>query len=182
MKITSDLEDATTTAADTRGKTHLVYTVVIDQGQLYTDLTGRFPHRSSKGNWYVMVVYSFDCNCIKPIAMKSNSAYEWLKAFGGIFQELTSRGFKPKLQTMDKEASAALKIYFTENDMTYQLVPPHCHRRNAAERAIMTFKEHCVTGLSSMDTDLPIQLWDCLLPQAEMTLKLLQTSRLNPQL
>jgi hypothetical protein len=31
-------------------KTHLVYVVVVDQGQLYTDLTGKFPVRSSKGN------------------------------------------------------------------------------------------------------------------------------------
>jgi hypothetical protein len=45
--------------------------------------------------------------------MKSKSASEYLKAFGEIFQELTSRGFKPKLQTMDNEASAALKSYFT---------------------------------------------------------------------
>jgi hypothetical protein len=35
-------------------KTHLVYTVVVDQGQLYTDLTAKFPVRSSKGNSYVM--------------------------------------------------------------------------------------------------------------------------------
>jgi hypothetical protein len=35
-------------------KTHLVYAVVVDQGQLYTDLTGRFPVRCSKGNSYVM--------------------------------------------------------------------------------------------------------------------------------
>jgi hypothetical protein len=31
-------------------KTHLVYAVVVDQGQLYTDLMGKFPVRSSKGN------------------------------------------------------------------------------------------------------------------------------------
>jgi hypothetical protein len=31
-------------------KTHLVYAVVADQGQLYTDLTGKFPVQSSKGN------------------------------------------------------------------------------------------------------------------------------------
>jgi hypothetical protein len=37
------------------GQTHLVYAVVFDQEQLYTDLTGRFLVRSSKGNWYVMV-------------------------------------------------------------------------------------------------------------------------------
>jgi hypothetical protein len=85
-------------------KTHLVYAVVIDQVQLYTDLTGIFPVRSSKG------VYSFDCNYIKPVVMKSKSAYEWLKAFGGIFQELTSPGFKQKLQTMDNEAISVNKL------------------------------------------------------------------------
>jgi hypothetical protein len=43
-------------------KTHLVYAVVVDQGQLYTDLTGKFPVRSSKGNSYVMVCYIYDWN------------------------------------------------------------------------------------------------------------------------
>jgi hypothetical protein len=161
-------------------KTNLVYAVFIDQGQLYTDLTGRFSVRSSKGNWYVMIVYSYDCNYIKPVAMKSRSASEWVRACGEVFQKLTSRGFKPKLQTMDNEASAALKNYFTEQDMTYQLVPPHCHRRNAAERAIHTFKEHFVAGLASVDSDFPMYLWDRLLPQAEMSLNLLRTSRLHP--
>jgi hypothetical protein len=42
MKITSDLEDATVTPVGTGEKTHLVYAVVIDQGQIYTELTGRF--------------------------------------------------------------------------------------------------------------------------------------------
>jgi hypothetical protein len=72
--------------------------------------------------------------------MKSRSASEWLKAYGGIHQEFTSKGFKPKLKTLDNEASGALKSYFTENDVDYQLVPPHCHRCNAAERSIRTFK------------------------------------------
>jgi hypothetical protein len=98
--------------------------------------------------------------------MKSKSASEWARAFGEVFQELTSHGFKPKLQTMDNEASAALKNYFTEQDMTYQLVPPHCHRRNAAERAIHNFKEHFVAGLASVDSDFPMHLWDRFLPQA----------------
>jgi hypothetical protein len=182
VTINSDLEDTTVNPAGNGDKTHLVYAVVIDQGQLYTDLTGRFNQRYSKGNRYAMVVCSFDCNYITPVAMKSKSASEWLKAFGGIFQELTSRGFSPKLQTMDNEASAALKSYFTDNDMTYQLVPPRCHRRNAAERAIRTFKEHFVAGLSSVDPDFPVHLWDRRLPQAEIILNLLHTSRLHPQL
>jgi hypothetical protein len=60
FKITSDLEDAPVTPAGRGDKIHLVYAVVIDQGQLYTYLTGRFTQRSSKGKWYIMVVYSFD--------------------------------------------------------------------------------------------------------------------------
>jgi hypothetical protein len=31
-------------------KTHFVYAVVVEQGQLYTELMGKFPVRSSKGN------------------------------------------------------------------------------------------------------------------------------------
>jgi hypothetical protein len=39
-----------------------------------------------------------------------------------------------------------------------------------------------VAGLSSVDPDFPLHLWDRLLPQAEITLNLLGTSRLHPQL
>jgi hypothetical protein len=55
---------------DLGAKTHLVYAVVVDQGQLYTDLTGKFPVRSSKGNSCVMVCYIYDCNYVKVIPMK----------------------------------------------------------------------------------------------------------------
>jgi hypothetical protein len=181
-EVTSDLEDETFTPASLGTKTHFIYAVVIDQGQRYIDLTGSFPARSSKVNWHVMVCYSYDFNYVKSVPMKSRSSYEWLKAYGVIHQELTSKGFKPKLQTLDNEASAALKSYFAENDVEFQLVPPHCHRRNAAERAIGTFKEHFATGLASVDPYFLLHLWDRLLPQAEMMLNLLRTPRKHPQL
>jgi hypothetical protein len=53
------------------------------------------PFRSSKGNWYVMVCYLFDCNYVKVVPMKSRSASELVKAFD------------LKLQTLDNEASSA---------------------------------------------------------------------------
>jgi hypothetical protein len=163
-------------------KSHLVYAVVVDQGQLYTDLTGKFPVRSSNVNSYVMLCYIYDCNYIKVVPMKSRSASEWVKEYYSIHQELTVKGFKPKLQTLDNEASTDLKNFFTINDIAYQLVPPHCHRRNAAERSIRTFRGHFVAGLSSVDPSFPMHLWDRLLPQAEIALNLLRTSRLHPQL
>jgi hypothetical protein len=143
-------------------KTHLVYAVVVDQGQLYTDLTGKFPVRSSKGNSYVMIYYIYDCNCIKIVPMKSRSASECVKAYDIIHQELTVKGFKPKLQTLDNEASAALKHFFTVNDIAYQLVPTHCidaTLRNApSELSKNTFwpgspqltpPSHCTCGTDS---------------------------------
>jgi hypothetical protein len=88
-----------------------VYAILVDQGQLYTDVTGKCPVRSSKGNSYGMVCYGYDCNCIKVIPIKSRSASEWVKAYDTIHQELTVKGFKPKLQTLDNEASADLKNF-----------------------------------------------------------------------
>jgi hypothetical protein len=176
------VEDVPKTDTNLGTKTHLVYAVLVDQGQLYTDLTGKFPVRSSKANSYVMVCYVYDCNYVKVVPMKSRSTSEWVKAYDHIHQELTAKGFKPKLQTLDNEASAALKHFFTANDVEYKLVPSHCHRCNAAERAIQNFKEHFVTRLSSVDPTFPLHLWDRLLPQAEVTLNLLRTFILHPQL
>jgi hypothetical protein len=122
-----------------------------------------------------MVCYIYDCNYIKVVPMQLRSASECVKAYGSIHQELTVKGFKPKLQTLDNEASTALKNYFPVNDIAYQLVLPHCHRRNTAKRATRTFKEHFVTGLFSVDPSFPMHLWDRLLPQAEITLNLLRT-------
>jgi hypothetical protein len=42
--------------------------------------------------------------------------------------------------------------------------------------------DHFVAGISSVDPSFPLQLWDRLLPQAEITLNFLWTSRLHPQL
>jgi hypothetical protein len=176
------IADASQTGTDLGTKTHLVYAFLVDQGQLYTDLTGKFPVRSSKGNSYVMVCYVYDCNYIKVIPMRSRSSLEWVKAYDHIHQELTVKGFRPELQILDNEASAPLKNFFTANDVEYQLVPPHFQGHYAAERAIQTFKEHFVAGLSYIDPAFPFHLWDRLLPQAEIILNLLRTSRHHPQL
>jgi hypothetical protein len=129
-----------------------------------------------------MICYSYGTNYIRPIALTSKSGAEWVRTFGVVFDEMTVKGFKPKLQKMDNEASAALKKYFTEKEMNYQLAPPHCHRTNASVRAIITFKENFNAGIATVDPDFPAHLWDRLLPQEEITLNLLQASWLHPQL
>ena len=95
---------------------------------------------------------------------------------------LTNCGLKPKLHWLDNEASTALKSFITNQQTQYQLTPPHIHRCNAAERAIRTFKNHFISGLCSVDRNFPLHLWCRLLDQAELTLNMLRTSRINPNL
>jgi hypothetical protein len=120
VKSESEDEDEDITPQGSGGKIHLLFAVVLDQGQIYTYLTGTFPARSSKGNNVLMVCYYYDSNYIRPISMKSKSGAELVRALGIVFDEMTSKGFKPKLQTMDNDASVALKNYFTEKEMNYQ--------------------------------------------------------------
>jgi hypothetical protein len=56
------------------------------------------------------------------------------------------------------------------------------HRRNAAERAIRTFKARSLAILAGVAGDFPRHLWDFLLPQVELTLNLLRQSRANPKI
>ena len=167
---------------------HAVYAAVIDNtttpaaGESYSDLTGRFPITSNRGAQYIFVLYDYDSNAILVEAIKSRQADEILKAYTKLSTRLANRGFRIRLHKLDNEASTALKEYMTKEDVEYQLVPPHIHRRNAAERAIQTFKSHFIAGLASTDPDFPMQCWCRLLPQAEMTLNLLRSSRTNPRL
>jgi hypothetical protein len=146
----------------------------------YSDLTGRFPVHSVEGNLYVLVLYIYNTNAILIEPLKSRNDASQLKAYERILQRIPNN-HKPKLHIMDNEASKAIKEFLVKvNHMEYQLVPPHTHRRNAAERAIRTFKNHFIAGLCSTNPDFPLQLWDRLLPQAEITLNLLRASRTQP--
>jgi hypothetical protein len=91
-----------------------------------------------------------------------------------------ARGCAPKFERLDNETSKELQDYMQKENISFQYVPPHCKRRNAAERAIRTFKNHFIATLCTVDKDFPLQLWDTLLPQAELCLNLLRGSRLDP--
>ena len=75
-----------------------------------------------------------------------------------------------------------MKAALNKAELTYQLVPPHIHRENKAERAIQTLKGHLKAGLATLDPDFPIQEWDRLIDQSKLTLNLLRASKFNPKL
>ena len=151
-------------------------------GKIFTDQPGRFIAPSSTGNNYIFILYDYDSNAILAEPMPSKTAASILTAYKKLHGQLVAAGRTPRLQRIDNECSESLQQYMTSQNITYQLVPPGMHRRNAAERAIRTFKNHFIAGLSSTDSNFPIHLWDKLLEQAIITLNLLRGSRVNPSI
>ena len=85
------------------------------------------------------------------------------------------------MQILDNECSKEYKATMQQKwNVTYQLVPPDLHRRNAAERATREFKSHFLEILAGVATDFPRYLWNLLLPQTEITLNFLRQSTADP--
>ena len=158
-------------------RTHTIYAATLDPtqptGNSFSDLTGRFPIQLNRGANYIFVLYDYDSNAILVRPLRNRSAHEIHRVFTSVHTYLVTRGLRPCLHTLDNEASTILKEFLTAENVEYQLVPPHIHQRNSAERAIQTFKNHFIAGLASTDPNFPLSNWCRLLPQAELTLNLL---------
>ena len=130
----------------------------------------------------MMVIYCYDANAILAEPLKNRSAGEIVKAWKTINAKLEKAGVCPSVYILDNEISKDFKQALQKKDIAYQLVPPHIHRANAAERAIQTYKNHFLAGLSSCNPEFPLREWDRLTIQAEITLNLLRNAHINPKL
>ena len=112
--------------------------------------------------------------------MKNREDASFINAFKDIYSYLKQRNYTPKLHVLGNEVSKEIVHYIkNEEKANIQFVEPHQHRVNAAERAIQTFKNHFIAGLSTVDPTFPLQLWDELLTQAQDSLNLLRASCQN---
>ena len=75
----------------------------------YTDLTGRFPVQSSRGNNYILICYSYDGNTILAEPLKNRSAPEMIRAWNKVNDTLASAGIEPKIYILDNEISREYK-------------------------------------------------------------------------
>jgi hypothetical protein len=160
---------------DTPRRTHQGFAAIFDSGtgKIYTDQTGRFPVTSSRGHKYLSVLYDYDSNAILAEPIKSRKQEELLRAYKQLTQHLRKRGLTPTLQRLHNKCSEAMKTEMDAQNIDWQLTPVGIHRRNAAERAIRTFKNHLLAGLASTDDAFPVHLWCRLVKQAQRTLNLL---------
>ena len=123
-----------------------------------TDQTGRFPVRSKSGNNYIMVLYDYDANAIigEPIPDRTTTTLQ--KAFLVLFNKIKLKGYKPSVIRLDNEISKDHLSLLEHVGLKVQLIPPYEHRQNLAERAIQTYKNHFIAGLSGADPSFPLIL------------------------
>ena len=150
--------------------------------RIYSDQTGCFSHTSSRGHKYIMVMYNHDSNAIDFEALKTRQGKELTMTFIKLCNKSKLDPTNANLFILDNKCSSDVKSTISEMNASFQLVPPHQHRQNAAENAIKTFKSHFLIGLATCDKKIPISEWDRLLSQAEWTLNLLRNARMNPKL
>ena len=150
--------------------------------KLYSDQTGKFPYQSSRGNNYIMVMYDDDSNGIMVEPFKIRQGKELATMFAKLCEKFKIHKSETNIFISDNKCSKSVKDTIKSFKATYQLAPPLQHRQNAAENAIKTFKAHLLSGLATCNKDFPIAEWDRLLPQAELTLNLLQNARVNTRL
>jgi hypothetical protein len=140
---------------------------------MYTNQTSKFSKKLSLSSLYIMVLLEINSNAILVEAMKTRLAGEMIQAYQMLVERLCSTGIIPKMHILDNKCSAEFKERIKLNNMKYQLIPPHNHRRNIAEKAIQVFKAQFISILCGVDESFPLHLWDRLLRQAEHTLNML---------
>ena len=87
-------------------KTNDVAYMVIDKNELstaYTDLTGRFPCKSSSGNEYLLVAYHYDGNCIIAKPLRNRKKDTITEAWTSIHNSFSCAGVSPNTYVMDNE-------------------------------------------------------------------------------
>ena len=128
--------------------------------------------------FFVLYHYELSAILVKAIANVDNhSIYE---AYKEVFKMLEAKGYKPKMNMMDNQATKFIKKFLTKEECNLQVVEPHNHHVNMAERVIQTFKDAFIATLATTDREFPLQLWDKLAPQVQDTLNSLQALQVNP--
>jgi hypothetical protein len=163
-------------------KVRNVYTqTYMVQETTFSDQTDQFPIQSIHGNKYIMVMVEIDNNAILVEPMKNCKDDKMIRAYNTLLILLKRAGIVPKKHVLDNEVSENMKNHIRDMcKLDMELVPPGCHRRNAAEVAIQNSKAHFLSVLARVADNFPPNFWDRLLPLTEIMINLIRKSNTTP--
>jgi hypothetical protein len=108
---------------------------------MFSDQTGQFPIQSLCGYKYIMVMVEINRNTILVEPMKNCKNAKMIRAYNALLLQLKRAGIIPKKHVLDNEISDNMKNHIRDTcKLDLELVPPGCHRRNAAKVAICNLK------------------------------------------
>ncbi len=125
-------------------------------------------------------MYHYKTNAIFATPIPGLDPKSILAVYAKNFEYLFSKGYTPKINVLDSQATKVIKAYLKPQDVGLQLVESHNHHVNAAKCTIQTFKNRFIGVLGTTDVTFPIQLWDKFTPQVQDSIKLLCRSRIKP--
>eukprot|EP00804_Cyclotella_cryptica_P003480 CCRYP_002118-RA/>CCRYP_002118-RA protein AED:0.26 eAED:0.26 QI:0/0/0/1/0/0/3/0/685 len=140
---------------------------------VYSNHKGKFPHASSRGNRYQMILYHTNSNSIWVEPMKNRTAGKLILAHSRALSQMCTCGLTPRRQVLENKSSAAYKQAIFDSGPLYQLVSPNDYRRNVAEKAIQTWKDNFITALRGTVDTFPLHLWCQLILHMERQLNFL---------
>jgi hypothetical protein len=76
-----------------------------NNGIVYHDLTGAFPFMSLDGSVCFFILYHYESNSILATPIAGLDDKNIFEAYKTRFRELEAKGFKPKLNVMDNQAT-----------------------------------------------------------------------------
>ena len=75
-----------------------------------------------------MILYDYDCNAIMSTPLRSKSDLEQLTSLEKLHDNISKNGQETTFTFMDNEAPRCVINYLVDNNISYQLVPPHVQR------------------------------------------------------
>ena len=159
-----------------------IVTVDKKDGTIYVDNTEISPIRSIGGYISIFILYDWTKILILATPINDTKDETIIESFKTHIRYITNRGFKPCFNIIDNVASKATKIYLKEEKTPMQLVKPHNHQANAAERTIQTFENQFISGLRIGGEKFTTVLWSYLIGQAQYSINILSILRVHPKL
>jgi hypothetical protein len=122
-----------------------------NSGIVYHNLTRSFPFMSYDGSLCFLVLYHYTSNAILATPIVGLDDMSIFQAYKTYFEVLSAKGYKPKLNTMDNQATKHIKKFLTKNDCKLQVVnaqSKHSRRPSLQHWQQPTAISHCNCGIN----------------------------------
>ena len=149
-------------------------------GRMHSDQTGALPILGKHKEKYLVIFFDEKSNFIHCEPTLDLSGKQLSSATERGLSFFKARGSTTTAWRLDNQISSNVRKVLAKENITIDLTPVGQHRRNKAERAIRTFKNHFIATLAGVSPECPLELWTDFIEQIEFTLNLMRTSPSGP--